>query len=145
VSQKVSKKVCFILGALALWLSPAPCQVPSPESGLQKAVGSRGGGLAAGSLRAAQSPLPPLPPRRETRRALADGSASRARSAPVAAAGSCLNTSSKVLSWGFVIPEPPFISRGGGGQAAICSICSWAAPGSAVPLGAAATGALPEV
>ena len=59
-----------------------------------------------------------------------------------------------MLSCGFVIPVPPFILRGGGGQIAICS---WAAqglaalPGSAARFGAgegqegaAATWALPE-
>lgn len=42
-----------------------------------------------------------------------------------------------MLSCGFVIPVPPFISRGGGGQIAICSICLWAAQGPAAALGSA--------
>lgn len=46
--------------------------------------------------------------------------------------GSCLNTSNKVLSFGFVIPVPPFISSGGGGQIGIGSICSWAAAARAL-------------
>lgn len=43
-----------------------------------------------------------------------------------------------MLSCGFVIPVPPFISCGGGGQIAICSICSWAAQGPAAAPGSAA-------
>lgn len=66
-SQQTSKKVCFILGAAALWLSPALCQALSLV--FKKTVGSRGGlerggGLAAGPLGARQSLLTPLPPRR---------------------------------------------------------------------------------
>lgn len=81
--------------------------------------------------------------------ALPDSSASHARSVPSCAGcshNSCLNTSSKVLSCGFVIPGLPFISRGGGGQIAIGSICSGvvqglaAAPGSAGEFGAGERG-----
>lgn len=66
------------------------------------------------------------------RRALAGGRLSAGCSR-----ASCLNTSSKVLSCGFVSSVPPFISLGGGGQIAIC----WrAAPGR---LRSAAAGAPP--
>lgn len=95
-SQRASKKVCFILGAAAVWLSPAP--------GSEAALCKAGGEAGAGSwLRVPL--LTPSPPRRWLR---------------LCQARSCLNTSSKVLSCGFVIPVLPFHLALGGGQIAIC-------------------------
>lgn len=110
-------------GAWSSWHVPSSLQVLSLERGLKKAHGHPGDPGACGVPVHRAEPAHALAVAVVRHGVVRQSVVRRSRR-------SCLNTSNKVLSFEFVIPMPPFISRGGGGQIGIGSICSWAAAGA---------------